>query len=134
LQWLRCHCSVLWHFKTMNVRRMTQMGRRAGRVIPLATAFNWMVWREDRALMATDRVAFVWIELYKSKKICVTKYVFKNAKNQINWFKVENTCGDTTRANVSYFVNPNWPQSFDEPSSCTFKVNKINEQVIQKIY
>ena len=39
------------------------------------------------------------------------------------------SCGNYTNANVSYFTNPNYPDTFGDPYSCTYKVNKVNNQV-----
>ncbi|XP_054157261.1 uncharacterized protein LOC128955612 [Oppia nitens] len=43
---------------------------------------------------------------------------------------IEKSCGQTNTANVSYFLSPNYPNGFNEPFSCTLKVNKLDNQKI----
>ncbi|RWS11686.1 uncharacterized protein B4U79_17505 [Dinothrombium tinctorium] len=41
------------------------------------------------------------------------------------------SCGDLAKNNVTYFVNPNGPLGFSEPSTCTLRVNKIEKDICQ---
>ncbi|GAB6023694.1 hypothetical protein CHUAL_008455 [Chamberlinius hualienensis] len=41
------------------------------------------------------------------------------------------SCGSTSRANVTYFVNPSFPATYSEGGSCVFRVNKLNQNIVQ---
>ncbi|KAK9496784.1 hypothetical protein O3M35_012977 [Rhynocoris fuscipes] len=41
------------------------------------------------------------------------------------------TCGQTTRQNCTYFVNPNYPKSYDGTGSCQLTIQKAHPDVCQ---
>ncbi|RWS25426.1 uncharacterized protein B4U80_13081 [Leptotrombidium deliense] len=41
------------------------------------------------------------------------------------------SCGNVSKNNLTYFTNPDWPLGFQEPFSCSLKVNKINNDICQ---
>ncbi|XP_075229857.1 uncharacterized protein LOC142329296 [Lycorma delicatula] len=43
----------------------------------------------------------------------------------------QRTCGGTSNANITYFVNPNYPSTYSTGISCTITVNKINSGICQ---
>lgn len=48
-----------------------------------------------------------------------------------NYFTVVITCGNTTYSNNTYFVNPNFPNSYAGGSSCTITIKKCNPDICQ---
>lgn len=41
------------------------------------------------------------------------------------------TCGQTTRENCTYFVNTNFPQSYDGTGSCQLTIHKAHPDICQ---